>query len=487
MAAQRLRSTGSWVLLGLITAASGWGQGPPQTVSPGGPRLESIQTGCPTFSWSQVAPADAYELVVYQQMDDGEQVETLRHSGIPGGAGTWTPPTSECLRAGAVYGWQIRALSSEGDEAWSKPAFFEIARPSRREVSDALDTLRRYLDGAVPTPREVTATSSLQAASPPSEPPNPRQPGAQPPPSSHAPAPLMVAKPSPLLAGASGIRAVQSDPSGFTAGVYGEADSTQGSGVYGYVAATTGLTAGVYGVTNSNQGYGVRGATLATSGVAIGVGGTSGSTQGRGVFGAVDNSSGATLGVFGQAASTEGAGVSGYALATTGNTQGVLGQSVSPQGAGVLGQGFGVGVRGEANASDAMGVLGINDATTGDTPALQGETKSTAGVAVFGTATATTGSTVGVWGSVASPYGLAGRFDGDVDVSGNLEVLGRISGTELILLSPVSYAPFICVPSAIGAIYFDSEDDEPCVCRSGGAITGLISGTACSAGVAAAR
>ena len=125
--------------------------------------------------------------------------------------------------------------------------------------------------------------------------------------------------------------------SGFTFGVHGESDSTNGVGVKGLALASTGATKGVWGESDSTNGIGVIGYAPASTGTTMGVYGNSASTNGKGVLGYAPASTGTTYGVFGEAASTGGRGVFGWALAPTGSTTGVLGESDSPNGIGVLG------------------------------------------------------------------------------------------------------------------------------------------------------
>ncbi|MFN8473797.1 MAG: hypothetical protein U0822_16525 [Anaerolineae bacterium] len=155
-------------------------------------------------------------------------------------------------------------------------------------------------------------------------------------------------------------------------GVHGVSNSFSGTGVYGSSRGT-----GVYGVSNGSYGIGVRGegdtGVFGSSDSGTGVGG--GSNTGIGVGGQSDSNDGV------QGFSRSGSGVYGYASGGTG----VSGKSDR-----------GNGVSGLAN--DKAGVRG--DATTG-----QG---------VLGYAS----SGIGVYGQ--SGTGLAGRFVGNVQVTGTL-------------------------------------------------------------------
>jgi len=134
----------------------------------------------------------------------------------------------------------------------------------------------------------------------------------------------------------------------------------------------------------------VTGTIAATTGSGNAVSGSS--TLGDGVFGSSGSNIGA--GVYGTGIT----GVQGASSVTNGTAYGVLGTAASPSGVGVEGQstasGGGIGVFGTAAAASGFGVEGTN--TSGNGTGVYG----TAGhFGVQGIATATTGSTVGVFGS----------------------------------------------------------------------------------------
>ncbi len=106
-----------------------------------------------------------------------------------------------------------------------------------------------------------------------------------------------------------GVRAIfgqSSAASGITQGVYGEAVSRQGTGVWGISLASSGVAPGVRGETSSTEGYAVWGVASATSGSNVGGLFRSSSTEGHGVIGSVLASSGVNYGVFGQTGSPDG-------------------------------------------------------------------------------------------------------------------------------------------------------------------------------------
>ena len=167
-----------------------------------------------------------------------------------------------------------------------------------------------------------------------------------------------------------------------TVGLSGTANGTpsgQGSsaiGVFGAAQATSGRAVGVQGSSRSPDGQGVLGLNFSPTGF-----GVMGQSPSRGVFGRAQNTSGDSIGVLGQSLSPVGAGVFGRNDATSGPAQGVTGISASPSGIGVLGQ---------------------VTANSGTPAAVFGDTLNHPnGIAVFG----------------SNPTGIAGRFDGSVQIT----------------------------------------------------------------------
>ncbi|AEP09958.1 tail fiber domain-containing protein [Micavibrio aeruginosavorus] len=180
--------------------------------------------------------------------------------------------------------------------------------------------------------------------------------------------------------------------SGTASGVYGEAASAAGYGVYGVNSAAG---SGVYGTSTAASGYGVTGVANGAGGV--GVRGTTSSTSGVGVFGDNTAVSGTTSGVYGSAASASGFGVYGTNAASAGIGVG-----------GVANAGAGIGVLGitSSTTAGATGVRGNSTGTSGAVYGVHGTSSSTAGAGVLGANSATSGSTAGVWGTAASASGF---------------------------------------------------------------------------------
>jgi hypothetical protein len=120
-----------------------------------------------------------------------------------------------------------------------------------------------------------------------------------------------------------------------------------------------------------------------------------------------------------------GSAVAGYATNTVGGTSGVTGVSYSKHGIGLLGSavsetGKTFGVRAASKSPEGIGVQGAADSTTGENIGVRGESKSNSGIGVYGIASEATGVNYGVKGESASPNGYAGKFVGNVDITGTL-------------------------------------------------------------------
>jgi len=87
--------------------------------------------------------------------------------------------------------------------------------------------------------------------------------------------------------------------------------------------------------------------------------------------------------------------------------------------------GDGNGVYGESTGAGSVGVEGYASAASGWVFGVVGESPSTSGVGVWGHATAASGGT-GVLGTVDSPNGYAGYFDGKCHATGDLSCDGTL-------------------------------------------------------------
>lgn len=134
LSARRARLRAHGLLVGLaLCAVPALLSAAPVAVSPvADSGLALVEARCPTFSWTSVANRDGYELVVYGVGRGSEAVVDSQPAirvQVPSAANSWTPSLERCLRVGERYAWSIRPLSSDAEEAWSVPSFFEIATP----------------------------------------------------------------------------------------------------------------------------------------------------------------------------------------------------------------------------------------------------------------------------------------------------------------------------------------------------------------------
>jgi len=131
-----------------ITGSS-WGLDHPMPVSPGaGDRYVSTATRCPTFSWAASQGAEGYELAVVRVHEEGGPTETVLQQSFVGMVTSWTPALDLCFTRGERYAWSVRALDAHGVSEWSSPNLFDVSgTPTDEEFHEALDVVRRYLDG----------------------------------------------------------------------------------------------------------------------------------------------------------------------------------------------------------------------------------------------------------------------------------------------------------------------------------------------------
>ncbi len=225
--------------------------------------------------------------------------------------------------------------------------------------------------------------------------------------------PLSIAVPARLDGSSNSTATFWATNSSSGSAVRGEhADGTVGYlgfeayGVYGqHSAGNMGrLGSDDYGVFGTNTVFDSSGYL---GGDDTGAYGQNGFASGRGVYGLASHPTGTNGGVIGRSESSAGAGVRGIAAATSGTPYGVYGRTAADDGFGVWAEntangGFGYlggawGAYGANGDRSAAGVLGATDA------------------AVVGLA------------SPAYSGILAGRFDGDVEIDGDLVVTGTVN------------------------------------------------------------
>jgi hypothetical protein len=235
-------------------------------------------------------------------------------------------------------------------------------------------------------------------------------------------------------AGGAGVFGLTHSPGG--AGVFGSNLADKGVGVFGIcngplnqgsapgAAFDLDIQAGVWG-DNEGGGYGVRGTSMGAQGT-VGV-------LGLGALLGVEGF-GATQGVSGQATGDSGVGVLGVGIKA-----GVEGQAGGASGhVGVLGRSSGLGasdpITTEALTSEAgalkaggrgMFGIGVNVGVQGISTTGHGiDGFSISGIGVAGGAGGTEPNSVGIFGVSRGGASFAGKFQGNVDIQGNLTKSG---------------------------------------------------------------
>jgi hypothetical protein len=122
------------LFLGLMGFLCLGNDGVPVAISPGmAGGVGVVESRCPTFSWSGVAWAQMYRVVVFGVEDavaqtDGEIKLTskpLLSEDIAGGL-SWTPSVSQGLTEGFDYAWYVGAMDAGGAWAWSESRRFRV-------------------------------------------------------------------------------------------------------------------------------------------------------------------------------------------------------------------------------------------------------------------------------------------------------------------------------------------------------------------------
>lgn len=210
-------------------------------------------------------------------------------------------------------------------------------------------------------------------------------------------------------------------------GIVGRNTATGGTGVLGDSKSGEGVIgqsdspdySGVWGV-HKHGGIGVKG-TSSSGFNEVKAAGVFGQGEGGGVIGQSDSASHAGVLGVGSTVGDGGIGVEGTSTNSTGvfgvskNGVGVIGQSGSQGHAGVVGYGFGIAVQGTTDAG--VGVKGTSD------------------------------SGVGVYGE--SSKGSAGFFKGNVSVTGDVNVGGRVNASG-VNVGKAGATGFLWIPDAAG-------------------------------------
>jgi hypothetical protein len=129
----------------------------PIPISPGSDLgVAKVEHSCPTFSWSGVAGATAYRIVIFNTVTEEVlpyedmlvTAKPLMSTEIPGQALAWTPSADEGLGTGGFYVWYIQAVDSNGNSvgSWSKGKIFKVELTVRLAgIKERLrETLKEY-------------------------------------------------------------------------------------------------------------------------------------------------------------------------------------------------------------------------------------------------------------------------------------------------------------------------------------------------------
>jgi hypothetical protein len=129
------------VLLAPVWILAGGTENIPIAVSPGSETgVAAISQNCPTFSWSGVAWAQKYRVVVFGVEDERAKIgaemkltaKPVLSADIPGGGFSWTPSVSQGLASGADYVWYVGAMDAGGAWAWSSLRRFRVEDASAK-------------------------------------------------------------------------------------------------------------------------------------------------------------------------------------------------------------------------------------------------------------------------------------------------------------------------------------------------------------------
>jgi hypothetical protein len=112
----------------------------PVAVSPGADiGIAAVGETCPTFSWTAVDWAAAYNVVIFET--SGPQVlalEEMNTIAIPiltkqihGRSLSWTPSSNERLRNGGMYVWYVQAVDTYGTVVSSEGKVFQVGMETR--------------------------------------------------------------------------------------------------------------------------------------------------------------------------------------------------------------------------------------------------------------------------------------------------------------------------------------------------------------------
>ena len=167
----------AWCFLGLMAVSTAGlaeepspraGRGPILVSPGGGDREGQVATSSPTFSWTKVAGAIGYDLVLYALGDQGAEVRTnepAQQARLPAGTYSWTPDLRDELSPGR-YAWRVGAILPGGREVrWAELATFRLAAATKAHPEVAQDAVP-FPTPAVSAARQTVTGSAVADADP---------------------------------------------------------------------------------------------------------------------------------------------------------------------------------------------------------------------------------------------------------------------------------------------------------------------------------
>jgi hypothetical protein len=167
-------------------------------------------------------------------------------------------------------------------------------------------------------------------------------------------------------------------------------------------------------------------------------------------FAGTPNSGIRTTAIWGETNNPAGRALQGFNFASTGQGAGIWAETASETGYGLRARSTsftganyaayfdarspnGYAIYAESNASTGgYGIYGVATALTGSSVGIWGAVASPSGIGLYGYATASTGSPIGVWGRCGSLGGFAGYFTGAPSYFSNPVGIGTTSAAEML-------------------------------------------------------
>jgi hypothetical protein len=147
----------------------------PVAISPGmAAGVGVVESPCPAFSWSGVAWAQKYRVVVFGVEADGKKLndgmaltaKPVLSEDIAGGGLSWTPSASQGLAEGFDYVWFIGAMNADGAWAWSESRRFRVETNSKLAINKEEQTVltQKKVKDSASSGKSLRAESGLSEA-----------------------------------------------------------------------------------------------------------------------------------------------------------------------------------------------------------------------------------------------------------------------------------------------------------------------------------